>query len=726
MLISPTEIRLEPFQERLLERVELARVRGQHRNLLVAATGTGKTVMAAVDYARLKERLPRARLLFVAHRQELLAQAIATFRQALGDAAFGEEWVGGRRPADYEHVFASIQSISAAGPENMHPEHFDVVIVDEFHHAAAPTYDRLLSQLRPRELLGLTATPERSDGAQILGWFEGRIAAELRLWDAIDQHRLVPFTYYGIHDGMDLREVPWRRGRGYDSDTLTNLYTSTDAWARTVIRQVNAHVDDMETMKCLGFCVSVEHANYMARQFTEHGIRAVAVTGGTPDPERRQALQDLAGGRVKALFSVDIFNEGVDVPALNTVLMLRPTESPTVFIQQLGRGLRRAPNKAFCTVLDFVGTHRREFRFDQRLRALLGGTRAQLLNQVQEGFPYLPAGCHIQLDRKASEVVLRSLRDAIPSRWPAMVEELRALRQTDPAPTLTAFLAASGLELTDIYANHSWSELCEQAGVPVAAPGPNEDTLRKAVGRLLHIDDDVRIQSARNFLTAPESLEDLPLRERRLQNMLVASLLDQVPGAAGFSLQDGAELIAQHPQVRAELLQVLSVLEVDHLNQPLVSHPDVPLQVHARYTRLEILAAFSDATRSKMARWQEGVLHRPNEHADLLAFTLDKTDGAFSPTTRYRDYAISPTLIHWESQSTTRADSEAGLRYQNHAARGHSILLFARLRKSDRSFWFLGPSTYRGHEGERPMAITWELHHRLPGDLFTAFAAAVA
>ena len=387
--LSPIEIRLEPFQERLLEQITLSRERGYHRNLLVSATGTGKTVMAAVDYGLLKMALPRARLLFVAHRQEILQQSMATFRHALRDQAFGELWVSGRRPEAFEHVFASIQSLSASGLNRLAPDHFDVVIVDEFHHAAAATYRQLLDSLQPRELLGLTATPERADGLPVLHWFDDRIAAELRLWDAIEQRRLVPFAYYGVHDGVDLREVPWRRGRGYDVDALSNVYTSNDAWAGLVLKQLDEHVDDVGAIRCLGFCVSVAHAEFMARFFSSHGMRAKALSGRSADEDRRSALRDLGAGRIQVIFSVDIFNEGVDVPAVDTILMLRPTESPILFLQQLGRGLRTSPGKSACTVLDFVGMHRREFRFDLRYRALLGGTRLDLQRAVKSGLPLL-------------------------------------------------------------------------------------------------------------------------------------------------------------------------------------------------------------------------------------------------------------------------------------------------------------------------------------------------
>jgi superfamily II DNA or RNA helicase/HKD family nuclease len=730
VVLSPIELRLEPFQERLLEQISVSRERGHHRNLLVAATGTGKTVMAAVDYAHLGAGLPRSRLLFVAHRNEILDQSMATFRYALRDASFGEKWISGSRPRRFEHVFASIQSLNAANLDDLPRDHFDVVIVDEFHHAAAPSYRKLLDHVEPKELLGLTATPERSDDLSILHWFDHRIAAELRLWDAVDQQRLSPFMYFGIHDGLDLTDIPWRRGQGYDVEALSNLYTSSDAWARTVLQEALRLASNPGSMRVLGFCVSIEHARFMAQHFNEASVMSVAVWGDSAPADRKAALQNLAAGRIRAVFSVDLFNEGIDVPAVDTVLMLRPTESPTLFLQQLGRGLRRSEGKTFCTVLDFVGTHRREFRFDRRYRALIGGTRRDIERAVQQGFPFLPAGCYMHLDEKASEIVQRSLREAIPTRWPARVEELRVIHKAYPDVTLSKYLDESGLDLPDVYdGSRGWSDLCEAAGVPIEPPGAHEKALRRALGRLSHIDDDERIAAYRHLLEAsnPVDVQGLSERERRRVRMLVGSLGDQVLTKEN-SLQDAVNLLWGHPQVRAELGQLLIELDdrIDHLHGDLDRHPDVPLQVHARYSRIEILAALGIGANAKVAAWQTGVYEAKSENAELFAFTLDKSTGAFSPTTRYRDYAVSRTLIHWESQSVTRADSNTGLRYRNHEQDGRSIMLFTRLRADDRAFWFLGPAIYRGHVGEKPMAITWELHTPLPGDLYQSFAAAVA
>jgi hypothetical protein len=336
----------------------------------------------------------------------------------------------------------------------------------------------------------------------------------------------------------------------------------------------------------------------------------------------------------------------------------------------------------------------------------------------------------MELDPVAKEIVLQNVRDAVPSRWSVKVAELQRLALHEPSMSLSHYLDETGLDLDDVYlGGKSWSDLRSDAGLAVQPSGPKEEVLRRSCGRLLHIDDMVRIDAYRRFMSpvhAPEA-GSLSGRERRLLRMLVASVTERALGKT-TSLQDGSALLWTHPQVRAELLELLDVLaaRLAHVHRPVATHPDVPLQVHARYSRVEILGAFGIGDSAKVAPWQTGVFWARDAGADLLAFTLDKTSGQFSPTTRYRDYAINRELIHWESQSVTRADSETGQRYQNHVALGSAVMLFARLRSDDRAFWFLGPATYVQHESELPMAVTWRLQYPLPGDLFATFAAAVA
>ena len=359
------------YQQEILDKLEAERtVRGYNRNLVVAATGTGKTVISALDYKRFCKQYPGhpCRLLFVAHREEILKQSLYTFRAVLKDANFGELFVGSHKADSIDHLFISIQTFNSQDfTTKTDADFYDYIVVDEFHHAAAPTYQKLLEYYQPKILLGLTATPERMDGKNILDYFSGRIAAEIRLPEAIDRKLLCPFQYFGVTDTADLSSLKWRTG-GYDKAELSNLYTFSGMVAQRradlVVNSILKYVTDIDEVKGLGFCVSIEHARFMADYFNTHGIPSIALTGDSSDEERNTAKQRLVSGELRFIFVVDIYNEGVDILEVNTVLFLRPTESLTVFLQQLGRGLRLAENKECLTVLDFIGQANKNWNFD--------------------------------------------------------------------------------------------------------------------------------------------------------------------------------------------------------------------------------------------------------------------------------------------------------------------------------------------------------------------------
>lgn len=725
LTLSGLEVRPYPHQSEMLEQLEVERVvRDRHRNLLVAATGTGKTVIAALDYKRLAEQAgSRPSLLFVAHRKEILEQSCRTYREVLGDADFGELYVGGARPERWQHVFASVQSLTAYGIANIPADAFEVVVIDEFHHAEAVTYRRILDHLAPRELLGLTATPERGDGVDVRGFFDGRTAAELRLWDALKADLLTPFHYFGVADGMDLRRIDWKAG-AYDLGELSNLFTGNDARARIVLKAVRDKIADLDAMKALGFCVSQDHARYMAKVFNDAGIRATTVLGTTGTLERTQAVEDLRSGQVQALFTVDVFNEGVDVPAINTVLFLRPTESPTIFLQQLGRGLRRATDKAVLTALDFVGHHRKEFRFDRRYRALTGSTRSQLVRDIEHGFPFLPAGTQIVLDRQTQELVLENIRSQVTSAWKQITAELRA----HPTRDLHAFLEESGVELSDVIrSDRSWTRLRRDAGISVPEGGARETALLKRVRAFAHVDDPERAAAYLQWLS--EEAPSYDAAGSALQaygRMLFFSLW---PDGGGFtSYAVGLAALRGEPAVREDLSSVirLGLENAEHVTRTLSGDLALrPLRVHARYTREEIVAAldYVSIDGRKPNSFREGVLFAPEANSDAFLVTLHKSEADYSPTTMYQDYAISPDLFHWESQSSTTVASKTGQRYLNHRAQGSHVLLFARPEKvtelgSGAPYLFLGEADYVSHRGERPIAITWRLRMPMPTSVF--------
>ncbi len=525
--LSFFDIRPYAYQQEILDKLSAERsLHGRWRNLVVAATGTGKTVIAALDYAR-QGGPGHPSLLFVAHRREILQQSLATFRQVLRDGSFGELLVDGQRPSQWRHVFASVQSLAGLDPADLAPDTFDVVIVDEFHHAASTSYERWLRHLAPVLLLGLTATPERTGGEDILHWFDGRIAAELRLWSALEQGLLTPFHYFGLHDGTDLSQIEWRRN-GYAPEALSNLYTADDARLRLILRELADKVTNLEAMRALGFCVSVEHAHWMARKFVAAGLRAAALDASSPREQRAEQIRRLRSGELQILFAVDLCNEGLDIPEIDTVLFLRPTESAIVFMQQLGRGLRLCRGKSCLTVLDFIGQAHRNFRFDLRYRALLGGTRDQLEQQINDGFPFLPAGCSLQLDRVSSERVLANLRESLPTRRPQLLAEARRLGRC----SLAALLEGLGMELEEFYkVAGSWAllqrELGWVAGAASGEPTADEKRLGRGIaGGLLHLDDPERLHwlAAQLQRAAPPDPAGFDPETERSWRMLMAQL----------------------------------------------------------------------------------------------------------------------------------------------------------------------------------------------------------
>jgi superfamily II DNA or RNA helicase/HKD family nuclease len=501
--LTSLDVRPWGYQREILDELAAEReVHGRHRNLVVMATGTGKTVVAGLDYRRLQDAGQVDSLLFVAHRDQILRQSQSTFAHIMRNGSFGEQFVGGERPSEWRHVFASVQSL-AGHLDEFDPDKFDMVIVDEFHHAGpeTKTYARLLEHLRPKVLLGLTATPERADGQDILHWFDGRIAVELRLWEALERNLLAPFQYFGVHDGTDLSHVRWKRGTGYLPAELTNVYTAHEMRVRIILQTLQDKISDLGRMRAIGFCVSIDHAEFMARKFNDAGIPSAAVTSRTSPADRRSALEALRGREIKTVFTVDLFNEGVDIPEIDTVLFLRPTESATVFLQQLGRGLRLADDKPCLTVLDFIGNQSREFRFDLRYRALTGTTRRGLQHEIENGFPTLPAGCHLSLDRVASEVVLANVRSSLRIDWSGLTTELRRIGDC----TLAGFLSETGLEIDDIYRRRrgGWAGLRRAAGLDSRSPSDEDRQLEGAIGRMLHLDDLERIDFLATVLDAP-------------------------------------------------------------------------------------------------------------------------------------------------------------------------------------------------------------------------------
>lgn len=726
-VLAGVEVTPRPHQQEILDELAAERAHGHTRNLVVAATGTGKTVIAALDYRRLSEEIgsssgrgaTRPSLLFVAHREEILLQSRETFRLALGDGQFGELLVAGDEPREGCQVFASIQSLHRERLEMLRPEAYDMVIVDEFHHAAADSYDRLLSHLQPKYLVGLTATPERADGKPILQHFDDRIASEIRLWKALDQGLLVPFQYFGLR-GPDVSTVEWRRGR-YVPSKLSGIYTGDHLFAHRVIQELRHKVLDVSSMRALGFCVDVAHADFMAELFNAASppIAARAVTGRTPPGERRDALAQLRSGELQIVFSVELLNEGIDLPDVDTVVFLRPTESATVFLQQLGRGLRHARGKPCCTVLDFVGRAHRKFRFDRRFRAIVGGTRRHVQRQVEQGFPLLPSGCSIVLDRESQLAVLDNIRRQLGRGQEGLVEDLRAL---GPDVGLAEFLRDTGFDLEDVYdqAGRCFTYLRRRAGFERTSASTDRERLERSLWRLLHLDDRDRLDGFRSLLaTSDPPTADVSDPTQRMLFVLLGYMREPLAEMS----RAWSSLWAQETLL-GELRQLMDLLadRTRRLTEPLSgSLANLPFRVHATYSLDEVMAGVGEQTeKGGIKRIQTGVFYAERHRCDLLFVTLQKSESDYTPTTLYQDYPLSPDVFHWETQSSCHPGTETGRRYIDiRPGSDHHALLFVRQRKKDdrggtMPYLLLGPVHCQAHRGERPMQIEWRLTQTIP------------
>lgn len=716
------------YQQEILDKLEAERkVRGYNRNLVVAATGTGKTVISALDYKRFRKQNPDkpCRLLFVAHREEILKQSMYTFRAVLKDANFGEMFVGNYKPESIDNLFISIQTFNSQSfTEKTTPEFYDYIIVDEFHHAAAPTYQKLLSYYNPQILLGLTATPERMDGKSILPYFNNRIAAEIRLPEAIDRKLLCPFQYFGVTDNIDLDNLKWAAG-GYDKGELSRIYTLSGMMANRradlVVSSLLKYVTDIDDVKGLGFCVTIEHAEFMSNYFNERGIPSMFLTGHSPDEERKEAKARLVKGEVRFIFVVDIYNEGVDIPEVNTVLFLRPTESLTVFLQQLGRGLRLSEDKECLTVLDFIGQANKKYNFEDKFASLLSNTTRGVTREIKDGFVSLPKGCYIQLEKKVARYILDNIRASYGNSAGLVARIATFEEDTGLKLTLESFLDHYRIDPRSIYKFDSFSRLCARADMIDNFEEPIEEVLSKVLGRFASVD------SRRWIVFMLHILKDIDkhdftklsdLEKRMLQMFYITVWGKAIEDWNADEVIENFRALSDSPVMLSELIALLeyNFNHIDFIDAPVDIGFACPLDLHCTYTRDQLLVAM-DFMKPNTVR--EGVKWLPEKEIDVFFITLNKSDKDYSPTTMYKDYSINETLFHWQSQSTTNAEGKVGQRYINHRKNGSKVLLFVREFKNDvygntAPYTYLGTANYVSHNGSRPMNITWKLDAPIP------------
>lgn len=735
-----------PIQVRALRALKDTRTAGYTAGLVVLATGLGKTWLSAFD------SMEFGRVLFVAHRDEILTQALSTFRSVRPDARFGR-YTGEQKDLEAEALFASIQTLGRSHHlKNFPPDAFDYIVVDEFHHAAAPTYRALIAHFRPKFLLGLTATPERTDGGDLLGLCQENLVFRCDLFEGITERRLSPFHYFGVPDEVDYAQIPWRSG-AFDEAKLTSAL-ATQSRAQNAFEQFLAHRGKM----AIGFCCSILHADFMARFFNDRRIRAAAIHSGESSAPRETTLDSLKAGELDIVFAVDILNEGVDLPDIDTILMLRPTESSIIWLQQFGRGLRLSDKKTHLTVVDYIGNHR---VFLTKARALLNVADGErpltlALEAVRKKEAQFPPGCEVTYDLKALDLLQQLLR---PTRQADALEafyiDFRERRGTRPT-ALEVFHA--GFD-PHVRSHGSWFGFVSHMGdlnekevqivrrhgaflrslsITHMTRGYKMLLLRAMIAEGAFPGEIALNQLVRQFIAIaarnPKFKQDVsvPLKpsvqlERLIvENPIAAWTGGRSTGGTAYFSFDGrtfATTFAVAPDQQSTFVDLAEEIIDFRVGQYLAradetikepsrdKQPERRLELWQDYSREEIPPLFG--TKFSPGNWNAGMVTIGKDL--ILLMTLKKGDLAIG--NEYDDAFVNARTFRWHTQSRTSTTSTHG-KIISGTLSGYRVHLFVRptkLRdKSAAPFTYCGEISFVDWSGEKPITVTSRLSESVP------------
>lgn len=750
-----TKLTPNSMQEKALEALGETRENGNTKGIVIAATGSGKTYLSAFDVNQFQAKT----MLFLAHREELLDNAKTTFAEVFDTDRFMGKVTGSLKEWDKPYLFSTVQSLHREEVlTKFEPAHFEYFIVDEFHHAEAETYKKIIEYFKPKFLLGLTATPERMDGKDVLALCDHNVVYEIRLHQALEENLLAPFHYFGLADNtVDYEEVDTRNGQFVEESLVIAL--KTHERVDYVLEMIEKFGHDGDKRRSLGFCVSIDHARFMAEEFSQRGYQAIYLTGEDDPAYRREMVKRLEDDRdsLEFIFTVNIFNEGIDIPSLNLVLFLRPTESPTIFIQQLGRGLRKWDGKEYVTILDFIGNYQKSFIIPL---ALAGQTnhrafdRDSLRVAIQTEFANLPDGCFVDLEEITRQQILEKIQ-SIRMDQNQMLANLYTefKKELGRSPEIEDFLyslVAPGLHFF-IQKFGSWVETKKKMD-----DCNDWDKILLALPLELEI-----IQRLEQLYPVKWPYElailSLALRYNQVNVSQVAAFLGEKFGIAidvskhqGYILRSMQKLTENYKKQKWSFGSITDgtfVMDAlikstwgqqsfsEYLNKRLeygltefrrtfqvqsYFHSDQQVQMYQNYTRNELMYLFQSP--AKEGSWREGISRVDNHY--LYFVTLNKGEDT-EEHLNYHDYFIDQNHFHWQSANQTSHSSERGKDYIHHEERGIHIHLFVRKFESMHGktlpFMYVGELEYINSHGDNPMNITWGLKQQLPNEIFLDF-----
>ncbi|WP_085829438.1 DUF3427 domain-containing protein [Clostridium massiliodielmoense] len=736
------------MQNRAISNLNRLRLQGEDKALVVAATGTGKTYMSAFDVINYNPK----RMLFLVHREDILKGAEATFRRLVKNKNKTTGFLTGtRKDISSDYLFSTIQSMNN-NLDSFKADEFEYVIIDEAHHASSPSYKNVMNYFKPKFLLGMTATPERCDNESIFEIFDENLALEIRLSEALENELIVPFHYFGITDieCINLEDI--------DINDVSELTKRLKVNERVdfIIDKMNFYGYEGEKCKCIGFCVSIEHARYMAEEFNKRGIKSVHLTGENSPEERETYIKALEseGDDLEVIFTVDIFNEGVDIPSINLVLMLRPTNSPIVFIQQLGRGLRKHSDKTFLTVLDFIGNHNKAFLIALALNGGRYYDKDSLKVSVAKQFENIPGCTNIQMDRIAQERILEQLNNENFNSMKYLKEEYLEFKKLnggkvpyllldyikyDGAPEPLRFVSKDKTyigfvsriekdkELQKLLQNKAFYKILRQFSSKL----PLKRVYEFSIIKYLMCNESINLNEAkREILKHINRVDDKSI-------VHALNVLNQEYDDSGqlknnircFSLANGILTITEEfknimndKKYRVYIEDVINYGIIRYEKEFGEKYYGVPfLKLYEQYQMVDI-ALLSNYTKIHSSFRGSGLLANGKDY--FLFIDLHKGED-IKESINYNDKFINRYTFQWQSPNNTSQESERGKNIIYNKERGVNLHLFIRKYKSiDRivqPYIYIGKGDVEKFHGEKPITTILKLENKVPHGIYTEF-----
>ena len=774
------------MQKRVLQKLRETRINGNKKGLVISATGTGKTYLAAMDIKQFfeinsntenklfeKPKISNIKFLFIAHREELLENAMNVFSRILtiDKNEFGKIY-GGLKEINKSMIFASIQSLRNCYNE-FNPDFFDYIIVDEFHHSMSDSYLKTLSYFNPKFLLGLTATPKRMDGKDILSLCDYNVVDEIGIKEALEEDLIVPFHYFGVNDyAVNYDNIPYKNGKYNEKVLLENLLLNT----RTdyIVEKINKFGFDGDKLSAIAFCQNIEHAFFMKEEFTKKGYKSAVITANTSSNDRAKILEKFKNKKIEILCVVDILNEGIDIPTINLLLFLRPTMSSTIFIQQIGRGLRKTKNKDFVTIIDFIGNHKKDYLlinyFSNEIdnKDTLFTKKGKIINEIKNQFSNIPKSCYVELDRVCQNRIIEKI-EKINFNSKNILKELyldykqeigksenEILKISDFDTNVELFQELS-LKLGSFYnaqlqfenpeilkqnkisLNSEEIEFLAYLEKKLTLVEPFTYLIVKYLINNNFINSEIIINEYKNYFNIKDDFQKEYVINRIFTELVEDKILEENSKNRLFKISKKYNKIFESRKEnneinlklidldnfqnsnynfknRIEELLYLGLSEFKKNNNLSIFHENI-LIPYKKYKRVELQILLD--SKVPKGSWRAGYA---NTDKDICLFaTIDKTH-ILQENLKYDNSLFADDIIQWISQPKTAHTSSVGKMFINHKKLGYNVHIFIRKfafmdGNKTNPFIYLGKADYYKSFGDKPMRILWKLEEKIPQEL---------